>query len=111
MEISISWKVNFKAASAERVTSVAEVTALIQSALAEITPWIMGAEAREKIRERMGADARDEVKYADPVNEWPDPLGAGERPSVERATEIITEKENDPEPDFGFGFGLGLAPA
>lgn len=111
MESSISWKANFKAASADHVTSVAEVTALIQSALAEITPWIKGDEATAKIRERMGVDAVKEVKYTDPVNEWPDELVAGERPSVERATEIITKQENDPEPEFGFGLGLGLAPA
>lgn len=111
MESSISWRVNFKAASAEHVTSVAEVTSLIQSALAEITPWIKGAEATDMIRERMCADAQEEVKYTDPVNEWPDELAAGERPSVERATEIITEQESDSEPEFGFGFGLGLAPA
>ena len=57
----------------------------------------------------MSVDAVEEVKYTDPVNEWPDKLAAGERPSVEWETEIITEKENDPEPEFGFG--VRFAPA
>lgn len=109
MESSISYKVNFKAASSDHVTSVDDVRELLQTALAEITPWIISQQATEMILEREGVDRKEEVAYTDPVNEWPDELAVGERPSVERATELITEKDHDPEPEFGFGFGLAPA--
>ncbi len=109
MESQISYKVNFKTASSDHVTSVADVQALLQTALAEITPWIADAEATAMIRERMGIDEKEEIAYTDPVNEWPDELPDGERPSVERATELITENDDAPEPEFGYDFGFAPA--
>lgn len=106
--ICLGHKTKFESAKSDSITCADDVRKLLQTALAEITPWVKGPEATETILERMGVDAAEEIIYTDPVNDWPDEITPENPPTIERAREIIAEQEQE-ECGPSFGMGMGMA--